>query len=166
MKEGILKIGVLCFIFWATAGCSAMKATYGSIVPDAAAEKNFEAFVIDPGMNYYWSGPDYYPNALMGLKKEYVLDNDLWKTMEPNSVIFKKTIQNMQNRAWLFGSLQRGFVIRDPQGKPIGVWYSVITVNTMNVRMGKDNRVVIDTPELIVFTYHGGGGTALPSSMR
>ena len=157
MRKILLQIGVLCFILWAVVGCSAMKATYGSIVLDQAAEKNFAAFLMDPGMNYYYSGPDYYPNALIGLKKEYVLDNDLWKPIGPNPVVFGKLIRSMQDKAHDYGAVQRGFAIKDHEGKPIGVWYSIVSIKTMNVRMGEGNKVVIDTPELIIYPQDRDG---------
>jgi len=140
---------VICFFI----GC--VGANYGSIIPDAAATKAFEAFQIDPDMNYYYSGPEFYPNALIGLKKSYMLDSDLWKPIEAQSKVFKELITAMQKIALEHGMLQHGFIIKDNKGQTIGVWYSVLTARTL-VRMGDDNKVEIFTPELIIFKTGDG----------
>jgi len=158
MCNKTLKYLILLLALWAMVGCATVNSHYGSIVPDQAAERDFDAFRIDPQMNYYYSGGDLYPNALIGLKKEYVLDNDLWKPLEPSPRIFRDKIQSMKEKARSCGGHQYGFAIRDPQGKLLGIWYSMITVQTMTVRMGEGNKVIVYTPELDVYQERGGGG--------
>jgi hypothetical protein len=155
MMRKTVRYGILFLVLWTMVGCSTMSGNYGSIVPDKTAAANFEAFRIDPQMNYYYSGPDYFPNALIGLKKEYVLDNDLWKPLEPNPKIFKDKVRSMQEKARLYGGFQHGFVIRDPQGKQLGVWYSVLVVRIMTVKMGEGNKVIVYTPELDAYKDRG-----------
>jgi hypothetical protein len=142
---------VICFFI----GC--VGANYGSIIPDAAATKAFETFQIDPDMNYYYSGPEVYPNALIGLKKSYVLDSDLWKPIVAQPKVFKELITAMQTIALEHGMLQHGFAINDNKGQTIGVWYSILTARTL-VRMGDGNKVEIFTPELILFKTGDGAG--------
>jgi hypothetical protein len=109
-------------------------------------------------MNYYYSGPDAYPNALIGVKKEYVLDNDLWKPIDPDPSVFKKTLYWMQNDPRYHSSgYKRGFAIKDTQGKPVGVWYSSLSVKTMIVKMGTGNTVIVYTPELVPYPDSYGG---------
>jgi hypothetical protein len=161
MKNNIMKFGFLILALWAFVGCATMNGPYGSITPDQAVEKNFEAFILDPGMNYYYSGPDIYPNALIGLKKAYVLDNDFWKPVEPNPKTFRHMIENMKYKAQSHGTAEHGFVMKDPQGNPIGVWYSILSIKTMVVKMGPDNKVMVYTPELVIYPEdikHGGDG--------
>jgi len=139
---------VVCFFI----GCAGVH--YGNIVPDTDATKAFEAFQIDPDMNYYYSGPDAYPNALIGVKKSYLLDSDLWKTIEAQPKVFKALIMAMQSRALEYGMLQHGFIIKDNKGQTIGVWYSILRATTF-VRMGDGNKVEIFTPDLILFKEEG-----------
>ena len=157
MTKTKLTLAALCFLLWFAAGCATMSANHGSIVLDPAAERDFATFRLDPNMNYYYSGPDYYPNALMGLKKEYVLDNDLWKPLEPNPALFRDKIRSMQDAARLHGTFQHGFAIKDPQGKTIGVWYSILQVKTMVVTMGEENKVMVYTPELDIYQVQRDG---------
>lgn len=141
---------VLCFFI----GC--VGANYGSIIPDTAATKAFEAFQIDPDMNYYYSGPDVYPNALIGVKKSYVLDSDLWKPIQAQPQVFKELITAMQTKALEYRAYQHGFIIKDNKGQTIGMWYSILKARTL-IRMGDGNKVEIFTPELMLFKEGGDG---------
>ncbi|MDQ5987477.1 MAG: hypothetical protein CSYNP_03222 [Syntrophus sp. SKADARSKE-3] len=154
-KGLIVLLGIMMFL----SGCSTFGWRYGAIVIDDAVRKNFEAFHMDPGMNYYYSGPDAAPNVLMGLKKDYLLDNDLWKPIEPNPKIFKEIIRSMQDKGMQFMTLQHGFVIKDDRGKPIGVWYSIFNIKPLVVKMGEGNKVDVYTPELDIYheTKSSGG---------
>jgi hypothetical protein len=120
---------------------------YGNIIPDTAVTKAFEAFQIDPDMKYYYSGSGVHPNAIMGLKRNYALDSDLWKPMEAQPTIFKELIIGMQTKALERGTLQHGFVMKDNKGQPIGVWYSILRASTV-IKIGESNKVTVFTPEL------------------
>ena len=158
MGEKIRKVSFSIFvitIFSVCIGC--VGANYGSILPDSTVTKAFEDFRMDPDTNYYYSGSDVFPNAIMGLKKSHVLDTDLWKPIEAQPNVFKSMITGMQAKVTNFGAMY-GFLIRDDKGQPIGVWYSLLRARTF-VEMGKGNKVIVYTPELI--TYEGdfkGGG--------
>jgi hypothetical protein len=120
---------------------------HGGITPDSEATKNFETCQINPAYNYYISGSDVYPNALMGLNKAYTLDSDLWKKIEPTPQEFREIVQNMQSKALSLGQNQHGFAILDDSGKRIGVWYSLLSVRTV-VQKKEGGKVVIHTPDL------------------
>ena len=49
-------------------------------------------YQMDADMNYYFSGSEIYPNAIIGLKKKYVLDNDLWKPIKPDPQTFTRMV--------------------------------------------------------------------------
>ena len=157
MIARIVKNGMLLLALWAMNGCTMDSGRYGSIVLDQEAERDFETFRIDPQMNYYYSGPDLYPNALIGLKKEYVLDNDLWKILEPDPKIFKEKIRSMQEMARMHSTFHRGFAIKDPRGKQIGAWYSILGIKTMIVKMGQGNQVIVYTPEMEIYGPRDAG---------
>jgi hypothetical protein len=61
---------------------SSLFKNYGKITPDRDASKAFESYQINPNYNYYISGSDVYPNAIMGLDKAYKLESDLWKQVD------------------------------------------------------------------------------------
>jgi hypothetical protein len=148
----ILSILVLC-------GCAAMLSGYGTNVLDDKVWDKFENFQIDPDMNYYASGPqDAYPIVIMGLKKQYVLDNDLWKPLPPDPKLFKSLIQRMQFEAQKIGQVQRGFVLKSPEGQDVGVCYCRLTVR-MSLKMGEDNKMIVITPDMMAnsYTIEGSG---------
>jgi hypothetical protein len=151
----IFALIVLCF------SMSCVGINYGNIIPDAAVTKAFEVFQIDPDMNYYYSGSGVHPNAIMGLKRNYVLDSDLWKPIEAQPKIFKELIIGMQKKAFDYGTFQHGFVMKDNKGQPIGVWYSILKAATF-IKMGEGNKVMVFTPELETYK-EGGDGNARDS---
>jgi hypothetical protein len=146
-KMKTTKIHFLILVLCASLGCSTM-GNYGVIVPDQTAKNSFETFQMDPGMNYYYSGQDAYPSAMIGLKKEYVLDNKLWKPIKPDSEKFQRLLQGMQHYADSQGETDYGFMIKDPKGNTLGIWYSLLKVNK-TVKMKGGNGVDIYTPDLL-----------------
>lgn len=135
---------VLCFFVSCVGG------NYGSIIPDTAVAKSFESLQMDPDMNYYYSGSDVYPNAVIGLKKKYVFNANVWKPIEPQLKVFKELIGGMQTKALRYQTYQHGFIIKDDKGEPIGVWYSILKARTF-VKVGEDNKVTIAAPDLMIF---------------
>src|SRR3989304_10337368 len=110
MKMTISKVGYFLTVLLTLAGCAVLTSGYGKFITDEMVTKNFEAFQIDPDMNYYTSGSDTYPSAIMGLKKKFTLDNDLWKPLKPDPKAFRELVQNMQDIVYMgHESLPRGF---------------------------------------------------------
>lgn len=131
---------------------------YGTIAPDEAVTKSFEAYQMAPDMNYYYSGSDVIPNAVVGLKKEYTIEPDFWKPIiQPK--VFRDMIEEMKRRALrIVTDGFFGFTIKDDKGNTIGVWYSLLRAKTY-VEMGKDKTVVIKTPPLLLYKQMEGDGT-------
>ena len=147
--EGLSKMKTIKSIFLvlflsALFGCSVM-GSYGTVVPDGETTYAFEAFQMDPGMKYYFIGSESYPRALIGLKKEYVLDNNLWKLIKPDSGVLQRMVQSMQKMASELGVKQYGFAMNDPKGRSIGVWYSPLKISK-SIEMQGDNRVIVYAP--------------------
>ena len=142
-------VSVVCMVvLFFSIGCSGtLFKNYGRITPNATATKAFEAYQLDSRVNYYISGSDVYPNALMGLNKTYTLVSDLWKKIEPTPQEFQEIIRHMQTKALELGQYQHGFAILDDKGNQIGVWYSLLSVRTA-IQMKGDGKVVIFTPDL------------------
>jgi hypothetical protein len=135
-------------------GCAGNLKGYGSIRPDRNVTKAFEAFQVNSDFNYYYSGADDYPNALIGLEKKNRLEPDnLWKRMASKQTGFKDVIKQMQSRALTIGHSQYGFIILDDQGRQIGVWYSILEAPTA-VKMIDERTVLIYTPDLDTYMKH------------
>ena len=122
---------------------SAWFENYGSIAPRGDATEAFESYQVQPDLNYYFSGSDTWPDALMGLNKAYTLDSSLWKKLEMTPEIMKKMVSSMKGRPSV--PILHGFAILDPQGRQIGQWYSVLNIRTV-IKMVDEKTVDIYTP--------------------
>ncbi|PKN76701.1 MAG: hypothetical protein CVU52_03635 [Deltaproteobacteria bacterium HGW-Deltaproteobacteria-10] len=128
------------------AGNTALTKNWGKIVPDNEAKKYFETYQVSSEFNYYISGSDVYPNAILGLNKAYILDTTLWKKIEPTETILQVMVTDMQARVISSGHSQFGFVVLDNRGKQIGIWYSILFA-TAPVQIKEDMKVIIYTPD-------------------
>ena len=145
-----------------TACSGALFRNYGTINPDNAATQAFESYQVDPDFRYYVSGSHVYPNALIGVQKDYRLDpQTLWREvvgMTPAKL--QEIVEHMRTKADQVRQFQHGFALRDPQGKQIGIWYSPLHARTL-LKMNEDGTVRIDTPEWDVYDiFERDGDTA------
>jgi hypothetical protein len=150
---------VLCIIVLiSSAGCAGSIAQhYGRIVPDGNATAVFEKYQINPNYNYYISGSDVYPNALIGLDKSIVLDTDLWKKVEITPAKFRELVQDMQSKASTINQTQYGFAMFDDNSKKIGIWYSLLSVRT-TLKMKDERTVIIYTPDIDTYLKYEDDG--------
>ena len=135
-------------------GCAGLfSGKYGTILPNTNAAKAFESFQISADLNYYISGSDEYPNALMGLNKKYTLDSEFWKKIDPSPKSFRELVLQMQFRSRQIGEYQYGFAIFDDKGNQIGIWYSILLARAP-VLMKGDRHVEIYTPDIDTYIKH------------
>ena len=121
---------------------------YGRINPNSETTRAFESYQVNAEFRYYISGSNLYPNALMGLHRDYRLDPEtLWKEVTMTPARMKEIVENMKTKADEYRQFQYGFEMSDDKGRPIGVWYSILTARTF-LRMQENGTVRIDTPEL------------------
>jgi hypothetical protein len=147
---------MLCFAFLScTASRMSPAKSWGKIIPDNQAKYAFESYQISSDMNYYISGADVNPNAILGLKKAYMLDSTLWKKVDLTESKLKALVTEMKSRAIDFGQFQFGFAVLNEKGEQIGVWYSILGAATA-VKMKGDNRVMIYTPSQNTYERYEG----------
>ncbi|MDP1993000.1 MAG: hypothetical protein Q8K00_18455 [Syntrophales bacterium] len=121
---------------------------YGRINPSSETTQAFESYQVNADFRYYISGSNLYPNALMGLHRDYRLDPEtLWKEVAMTPARMKEIVEHMKTKADEYRQFQYGFEMSDDKGRPIGVWYSILTARTF-LRMQENGTVRIDTPEL------------------
>lgn len=147
MKNSILKIAtvILVLFIFAGIGSASMFGNYGKIVPNATAEKNFEAAKMDPNMTYYFSGPETTPTAIIGVNNNYVLDSDMWKPIPYDSKMLEDLIQNVKSEELEYGRQYHGFDIISPDGQIIGECYSQVFEEY--VKMEPNNKVIFAPPD-------------------
>ena len=141
------------FVMTSVIGCATLFKDYGKIEPNYELTRSIGRYQIDPDLNYYISGPASTPNAIMGLKKSYTLDSDLWKKIEMTPDVIKNLVYNMHLRAAGLSVRLQGFFILDNKGRQLGIFYSLSDVNTF-VKMQDENTVIINTPLIDTFFKH------------
>jgi hypothetical protein len=121
----------------------------GKIIPDGKVTSAFETYQINPNYNYYISGSDTYPHAILGLDKVYNLEPDLWKRVDMTPQKLRELVTDMQSkvRSVNIRLSLHGFALFDNKGKQIGTWYSIVTATT-SLRMKDDRTVVVITPDI------------------
>lgn len=142
----IIALAALILARWRFSG-----GRFGELRPSREVTEVYAAFRVDLDKNYYSSGSDAYPNALMGIDKSWTLESDLWKRRELTDKEMKELVMIMQS-----GSMERmaplhGFDIVDDRGRKIGDWYSVPGLS-ISVEMIKEKRVVITTPPIDTYS--------------
>jgi hypothetical protein len=122
---------------------------YGKITPDSNATRAFETDQINPNYNYYISGSDTYPNAIIGLDKAYNLEPDLWKQVEMTPKKIHELVTDMKDkvRSLSFSLSLHGFAMFDDKGKQVGIWYSILEART-SLKKKDDHTIIIITPDI------------------
>jgi hypothetical protein len=148
-----------------TAACTGqLFKNYGRINPSNEATRAFASYQVNTAFRYYITGSDLYPNALMGLHRDYRLDPEtLWKEVAMTPEKMKEIVEYMKTKASNYREFQHGFEMLDNNGRQIGVWYSLLRARTF-VRMQEDGTVRINTPDLD--TYEKKAGSMLMDSER
>ena len=139
---------VLVFFLFGMISCAALLQDYGGISPSETAKGDFERFAVNGSFRYYVSGSDLYPNAILGLRTEERLDpKTLWREVVMTPVAMKDFVEGMNTRAFNLGLYLYGFELTVPDGRPVGVWYSIPQARTM-LRVNADGTLWIETPDI------------------
>ena len=94
----------------------------------ARDDKTNEVFLkgeVSPDCNYFYTGPEKLPSAILKIDKQYELVSDLWVPFDSAEDNLGKWVENL-----LFYSGDRGrnrpygYKIIDCEGKTVGGWYS------------------------------------------
>ena len=87
-------------LLFLSSGCASMPLkNYGSIVADGRVTDAFDKYQVNPNYDYFYSGSEVYPNAVMGLDKAYALDSDLWKKVDMTPAKLREIVTYMKDKA-------------------------------------------------------------------
>ncbi len=140
IKPGSSRILIVLLII--LIGCAG---NYGRLSRDYEANKIFNSYQILPDHRYYYSGPDGRPDAIMGIQRDYTLETSMWTEFDLSDDTLKKGVNSINFHHHT--SVRRypyGFDIIGPDGKRIGIWYSIWEWTTVLVEV--DKRVKIFPP--------------------
>jgi hypothetical protein len=139
----------LIFLVALLIGCK--MANYGSFKQSREVEKIFTSGQVLGDHNYYYPGSSTRPDAVMGIQKNYTLDDEYWSKSNDIQKELKFWAEQMNNNL-----TATGYNILTPDGKQIGVYYS--PWSTGPVKMGENNQVIIYLPDKEADTRRRIGG--------
>ncbi|MCE5264459.1 MAG: hypothetical protein LLG97_13120 [Deltaproteobacteria bacterium] len=149
--RGVFFLLLLLACLGTTACTAGLFPTFGRINPNDEATRAFDDCTVNTDFRYYVSGPDDHPNVIVGLHRDYRFDTQgLWKEVEMTPAVMKNIVSSMKEKSSTRQRYLYGFELVTPDGRPIGVWYSIPTARTC-MEMKKDGMVRLDTPDLDTF---------------
>jgi hypothetical protein len=116
----------------------------------------FDSYSVNADFHYYISGSDTYPNAIIGLHRDYRIDpQSLWKKVEMTPEVMQKIVSSMKENSSTRQHFMYGFELLGPKGQPLGVWYSIPTARTC-LQMKDEVTVRLDTPDVDTYEHLNG----------
>lgn len=133
-------------------------------VEDAELDAIFESGQILPDYQYYYSGPDAEPLAILGIRRDYHFEKGLWKEIALTESQFQKWLERIQNPYRSLRYRYDGSYIVDREGDRVGIWFSVIDRVTARIDSEK-KKITVHIPDNTVIPHipftgvDGGGGS-------
>ncbi len=115
-------------------------------------KKSFEAYRVDPDLDYYIAGSSPWPVAIVGMDKKYTMDHTkkTWKKVRMNTKTLKTMVDRMKHMAPMLAGAKRstlrfyGCDILDDKGNRVGTWYSA--TRQAVVKMKENNQIYLFAP--------------------
>ena len=123
MSKPISKINRLAAAAVAILISACALANIGGIRNSQDVEQAFETSQVPADSRYWYLYLENSPYAVVGLSRDYRIEDISWTEVQPGSETFQKVVALVQ-RFPVPGSRAFGAQILDPSSQPIGVWYS------------------------------------------
>ena len=111
---------VLIFALFACAG------NYGRVQKNGQVNQIFTTYQVLNDYRYYISGPESRPEVILGVHQDYTLETTQWTPVSLTKEQLKEWVDGLY---FYFHDLTHhypyGYVILDPSGKQVGIWYSI-----------------------------------------
>lgn len=116
---------------------------YGRINPSRRAWAIFEQGEVLTGYQYFITGPEGRPDAVVAVAPGYTLKSRIWTPVSPGHqqlLLWADLLgRNPERQPYL-----RGGILEDFKGNAVGYWYSSLPRSTVKVRK---NQVEVGKPE-------------------
>jgi hypothetical protein len=86
-------------------------------------DRAFQSFESNPEYRYYFYGLENNPYAIVGIERNYRINDPDWREVDPRSDRYKKVIDLIRYFPWYNNTTHGGYVVNG-EGRRIGVWYS------------------------------------------
>jgi hypothetical protein len=111
------------------------------------ATQMFDTYQVNDDYNYYYSGSEVYPRAVIGIDKAYTLVTDLWKPIHLTPGKLKDWREWSHKELGLASYSLPGAFILAPDGKRIGVWFDYQYRRAFSrVIVNADRTVMVSVP--------------------
>ena len=124
-------IPLFSMILIAFSGCS--MSNYGKLKSNPEVTQAFETYQILPNYKYYYRGTYSRPTVVVGINENYTLHSKLWVEIDPNSKDFRTLIDRVSLQGSGTTTEPWGFIILDPAGSDVGVWYSALRAAAVEI---------------------------------
>lgn len=123
MTKNVTRMNRAVAAAWAILISACSIANIGWLRNDEDVGRAFEKLQVSPDHRYWYLYLENSPYAVLGLKREYRIEDISWTEVDPGSETFQKVVGLVQNFP-VPGSRTNGAQILDAKGERIGVWYS------------------------------------------
>jgi hypothetical protein len=121
---------ILCIALIAILPACGSKYPQGRVSEDHAVTNIWRSGEVLPGYNYFYSGVELEPNALMGIDKAYSVEAEFWTPIDLSSERLNRYIVELDripfDDTWAqrYRGRYQGAWVLDPDGTKVGMWYS------------------------------------------
>ncbi|MEJ2170834.1 MAG: hypothetical protein P8X90_35535 [Desulfobacterales bacterium] len=122
------------------AGCGSV--TYGRLENSPEVTQVFKEGKILSNHQYYVSGFQRVPYAIIAIADNYQLQSGRWQPLDINSTTLDQMVYRMDH---VYSLIPRGAWILDHEGHRLGVWFSSQYQTT--VQREKNNQIMVASPE-------------------
>ena len=122
------------------AGCSTP--LVGRLQSSPEITEVFKSNRILPNHQYYVSGFQRIPYAIIAVDNNYQLRSSRWKPIDMDAAALNQLIYRMEH---VYSISPKGALILDHEGNQLGIWYSS-RIQT-KVKREKDNQIVVVSPD-------------------
>jgi hypothetical protein len=131
---------ILALMTFLLAGCGS--ATFGRLQNSPEVTEVFIKSQILSNHQYYISGFQRVPYAIIAIDRNYQLRSSRWQPIDLDSSNLNQIVYRMEH---VYSLTPRGAWIVDHQGNRLGVWYS--SQYQTKVTRENNNRIVVVSPE-------------------
>jgi hypothetical protein len=124
--------------------------------PDVA--QSFRNLSVPPGYSYWYLNLENDPYAVVGLERGWRIEDKMWHAVDPGTPTFGKVIGLVADFP-VPGSTTTGATLVDPQGAPIGIWFSSLIPG---VRVEPEQKLVVINTATPWAQGQGGGNDGKP----
>lgn len=129
----------MILLLFAVYGCAG---AYGRLKPSVEVTRTFKAYEILPDHDYYYCGPEGRPDAIIAVQADFTLVSDRWVLLEPNSRQLRQVMEHAETYFRMnTHNSPSGYTILAPDGRRIGVWYSIWAQTTIEMLGGHEVRI-------------------------